>query len=80
MSQALTREMLELLDELAGGPDFYGSLDLKVEDGVVILVRKGQSIKVAKPLTDTRYSGTIRVKYEAGHLVHAEKVEKLDIT
>lgn len=80
MSQALTREMLELLAELTGGPEFYGSLDLTVKDGVVTLVRKGQTIKLAKTLTDTRYSGTISVKYEAGHLVHAEKVEKLDLT
>jgi hypothetical protein len=78
VNKTLTREMLDLLAGLAG-PEFYGRLDITCKNGEITLVRKGQTIKPTKQLTGSNYSGTISIIYEAGQIVHAEKIERIDI-
>jgi hypothetical protein len=71
-------EMHDLLADLTG-PAFYGSLEIVCKDGEITLVRKSQTIKPEKKLTGTNYSCTISIVYEAGKIVHAEKIEPIDL-
>jgi len=70
--------MLDLLAEMAG-QGFYGNIKIKIVDGVITHVNKGQKIRLEKKLTGTNYSGTISLEYENSHIVDASRIEQIDV-